>query len=98
LCSARRACSIKRRIASGRVGGGVAGGKDVGEEENLFVAQACWHLKLLTSRVSIEIVQKAAIIGTPIIVAVSAPTALAVRGCDAAGITLIAVARQDGLK
>jgi FdhD protein len=37
-------------------------------------------------------------IGTPIIVAVSAPTALAVRGCDAAGITLIAVARQDGLK
>jgi hypothetical protein len=27
-----------------KVSGHVAGGKDVGEEENLFVAQACWHL------------------------------------------------------
>jgi FdhD protein len=43
-------------------------------------------------------VQKAAIIGTPIIVAVSAPTPLAVRACDAAGITLNAVARQDGFE
>jgi len=34
---------------------------------------------LLTSRVSVEMVQKAAAIGAPVIVAVSAPTALAVR-------------------
>jgi hypothetical protein len=34
----------------------------------------------------------------PISVGVSAPTALAVRACDAAGITLIAVARQDGFE
>ncbi|HLG88719.1 MAG TPA: formate dehydrogenase accessory sulfurtransferase FdhD [Alphaproteobacteria bacterium] len=48
---------------------------------------------LLTSRVSIEMVQKTARLGTPILVAVSAPTALAVRTAEAAGITLIAVAR-----
>jgi FdhD protein len=53
---------------------------------------------LLTSRVSIEMVQKAAAIGASVIVAVSAPTALAVRACDAVGITLIAVARQDGFE
>ena len=53
---------------------------------------------LLTSRVSIELVQKAALMGTPIIVAVSAPTALAVRVAEAAGITLIGVAREDGFE
>jgi FdhD protein len=53
---------------------------------------------LLSSRVSIEMVQKSAAVGVPIIVAISAPTALAVRACDHAGITLIAVARQDGFE
>jgi len=53
---------------------------------------------LLTSRVSIELVQKVALMGTPIIVAVSAPTALAVRVAEAAGITLIGVAREDGFE
>ena len=48
---------------------------------------------LLTSRVSVEMVQKTAIIGAGILVAVSAPTALAIRTAEAAGITLIAVAR-----
>jgi FdhD protein len=51
---------------------------------------------LLTSRVSVEMVQKTAMIGAPIIVAVSAPTTLAVETADQAGITLIAVARDDG--
>ena len=51
---------------------------------------------LLTSRVSVEMVQKAAMIGAPLIVAVSAPTALAVRTAQAAGMTLVAVARSDG--
>jgi FdhD protein len=51
---------------------------------------------LLTSRVSVEMVQKAATIGAAILVAVSAPTALAIRTAEAAGITLIAIARgQD---
>ena len=53
---------------------------------------------LLTSRVSVEMVQKAAAIGAPVMVAVSAPTALAVRTADAAGITLVAIARQDGFE
>lgn len=53
---------------------------------------------LLTSRVSVEMVQKAAVAGAPIIVAVSAPTALAVKTAEAAGITLIAVARADGFE
>jgi FdhD protein len=53
---------------------------------------------LLTSRVSVEMVQKAAVIGAPIIVAVSAPTALALRTAEAAGITLAAIARDDGFE
>jgi FdhD protein len=53
---------------------------------------------LLTSRVSIEMVQKAALMGATVVVAVSAPTALAVRVADAAGITLIAVARADSFE
>jgi FdhD protein len=53
---------------------------------------------LLTSRVSVEMVQKAAAIGAPVMVAVSAPTALAVRMADAAGITLAAIARADGFE
>jgi FdhD protein len=53
---------------------------------------------LLTSRVSVEMVQKTAIIGAPLIVAVSAPTALAVRTAETAGITLVGVARGDGFE
>jgi len=53
---------------------------------------------LLSSRVSIEMVQKAAAIAAPVLVAVSAPTAHAVRLADAAGMTLIAVARRDGFE
>jgi FdhD protein len=53
---------------------------------------------LLTSRVSVEMVQKTAAIGAPVMVSVSAPTALAVRIADAAGITLAAIARADGFE
>jgi FdhD protein len=53
---------------------------------------------LLTSRVSVEMVQKAAAIDASIMVAVSAPTALAVRTAEAAGITLVAIARSDGFE
>lgn len=50
---------------------------------------------LLTSRVSIDLVQKVAALGAPILIAVSAPTDAAVRMADGAGITLIAQARPD---
>jgi FdhD protein len=50
---------------------------------------------VVTSRVSLEMVQKTTAIGSPIILAVSAPTALAIRTADAAGLTLIALVRGD---
>jgi FdhD protein len=53
---------------------------------------------VLTSRVSVEMVQKTAFIGVPLIIAISAPTALAVRTAAEAGITLIAIARSDGFE
>lgn len=53
---------------------------------------------LLTSRVSIEMVQKAAVLGAGVMAAVSAPTALALRTAEAAGITLAAVVRADGFE
>jgi FdhD protein len=53
---------------------------------------------LLTSRVSVEMVQKAAVMGAPVVVAVSVPTALALRTAEAAGITLAAIARDDGFE
>ena len=53
---------------------------------------------LVTSRLSIEMIQKAATVGISILVAVSAPTALAVRAAGAAGMTLVAVARSDGFE
>jgi FdhD protein len=48
---------------------------------------------VITSRVSIDMVQKAVIAGTGLLIAVSAPTALAVRTADAAGLTLVGLAR-----
>jgi FdhD protein len=53
---------------------------------------------LLTSRVSVELVQKAAAMGAPVIAAISAPTSLAIHTAEVAGITLIAVVRQDGFE
>ena len=53
---------------------------------------------VLTSRVSVEMVQKTAAIGAPLLVAVSAPTALALRTAQTAGLTLVAVARGDGFE
>ncbi|WIW48614.1 formate dehydrogenase accessory sulfurtransferase FdhD [Bradyrhizobium sp. 62B] len=59
---------------------------------------AAGGMVLLTSRVSVEMVQKAAAIGAPVMIAVSAPTALAARTAETAGITLVAIARQDGFE
>jgi FdhD protein len=51
---------------------------------------------VLTSRVSLEMVQKCAMAGCPVLIAVSAPTARAVRLADEAGITVAAFARAGG--
>lgn len=49
----------------------------------------------VTSRLSVEMVQKAAILGSPILIAISAPTALAIRTAEEAGMTLIALVRDE---
>ena len=51
---------------------------------------------LITSRCSFEMVEKAAIFGAPALISVSAPTSLAIERAQALGVTLIAVARDDG--
>jgi FdhD protein len=61
-------------------------------------ATAAQGLVVLTSRVSVEMVQKSAVIGTPIVAGVSAPTALAVRMAESCGMTLVAIARKDGFE
>lgn len=49
----------------------------------------------LTSRVSVELIQKAAVMGCGIIAAVSAPTQLAIEAASQTGITLVAVVRGE---
>ncbi|MGI1663694.1 formate dehydrogenase accessory sulfurtransferase FdhD [Palleronia sp. KMU-117] len=48
---------------------------------------------VMTSRVSVELVQKCAVAGVPVLIAVSAPTAHGLRLAEDAGITLAACAR-----
>lgn len=53
---------------------------------------------VVTSRLSVELVQKGAMIGAPILVAVSSPTALAIKIAEDRDITIVAVARDDGFE
>ncbi len=52
---------------------------------------------VITSRCSFEMVEKAARLGAAVIVAISAPTSLALERAKAHGITLCAIARSDTL-
>ncbi|MEF2071156.1 formate dehydrogenase accessory sulfurtransferase FdhD [Consotaella aegiceratis] len=61
-----------------------------------FPVASCFVL--MTSRVSVELIQKCAVLGAPMLVAVSAPTSLAIATAEAAGITLAGVARRDGFE
>ena len=49
----------------------------------------------VTSRVSVELIQKAAQMGCGLLAAVSAPTALAIAEAERAGVTLVAVVRGE---
>jgi FdhD protein len=51
---------------------------------------------IVTSRCSYEMVEKTVLAGVALLVAISAPTALAIRKAQAANLTLIALARHDG--
>ena len=52
---------------------------------------------VITSRCSFEMVEKAATFGVRALVAISAPTSLAISRATALGVTLIAIARRDTL-
>jgi FdhD protein len=51
---------------------------------------------LMTSRASVELVQKSATFGIAALVAISAPTGLAIRTAKSCGMALVAFARQNG--
>ncbi|WP_223394536.1 formate dehydrogenase accessory sulfurtransferase FdhD [Caulobacter segnis] len=58
--------------------------------------EAATGFVVVTSRCSFEMVEKAARMGCPILVAVSAPTELAISKAQEANLTLVALARADG--
>lgn len=63
------------------------GAKAKADNKNGFV--------LTTSRASYEMVQKVAVAGAPMLVAISAPTGLAIRMAEQCGITLVGFARPE---
>ena len=50
---------------------------------------------VLTSRLSVDLVQKTALAGCPVLIAVSAPTTAAVAQAEATNLTLIGLAKRD---
>ncbi|HEV7323446.1 MAG TPA: formate dehydrogenase accessory sulfurtransferase FdhD [Bosea sp. (in: a-proteobacteria)] len=53
---------------------------------------------VLSSRISVAMIQQAAIAQMPVLAAVSVPSALAINTAAAAGMTLIGIARGDGFE
>lgn len=52
---------------------------------------------LMTSRLSVELVQKAVMMGAEVLAGISAPTSLAVSEAVRTGLTLVGLVRRDGL-
>jgi FdhD protein len=50
---------------------------------------------VVTSRISVEMVQKTAILGSSVLIAISAPTGLAIETAEKAGMTLVALVRGE---
>ncbi len=63
----------------------------------LRAAQSADGFIVVTSRASVEMVQKAAIAGATVLAAVSAPTRLAIDAARGCGMTLVGLARGDDL-
>src|SRR4030088_203798 len=61
----------------------------------VYVREDVGGFVVMPSRGSFELVQKAAILGVPLLATVSAPTALAVRVAEEVGMTLVGVAREE---
>jgi len=52
---------------------------------------------LMTSRLSVELVQKVVMMGAEVLAGISAPTSLAIEEAERAGLTLAGLVRRDGL-
>ncbi len=78
---------VGRHNALDKLVGALAGARWVASEGFMVV----------TSRASIEMVQKAAVAGVSLIAAISAPTQLAINTAQTAGICLLGLVREDNL-
>lgn len=67
------------------------------QSRDALFAHASAGFAAITSRASWEMVHKAAHAGIPVLAAISAPTSLAIEAANAAGITLIAFARDEAM-
>ena len=76
---------VGRHNALDKLAGAVLNGGHAGAE----------GIVVVTSRLSVEMVQKCAILGAGILAAISAPTALAIETAEKAGLTLVALTRGE---